>query len=267
MPGSASIGGSGLYEMDGLEGVERDSRARRRSASPPTRWCVGTLGGVDVVFLPRHGRGHRILPNEINFRANVYALKKLGVEWLLARRRGRQPEGGDPPGDIVVVRISSSTAPRPRRARSSATASSRTSASPIRSARRSRRAVGARRRARRRRAVHEGGTYVVHGGAAVLDARRVAALSRSWGVDVIGMTNLPEAKLAREAEICFATLALSPTTTAGTRPKRTSSSSEVLRILEENVGRCAQAIVARGRRVGCPRATGCAVRRRSSTRS
>ena len=198
------IGGSGLYAMPGL--TDREERSVETPWGDPSDALVlGRLGGRDVAFLARHGRGHRIMPSNLNFRANIYALKKLGVKWILSfsavgslqeqlkpldfcipdqfvdRTRGRVSTFFD---EDIVVHVGF--------------------ADPVCSvladvAEEACKHVGV--------TVHRGGTYCCMEGPA-FSTRAESNLYRSWGLDVIGMTNLQEAKLAREAEISYATIAM-----------------------------------------------------------
>ncbi|HKT13257.1 MAG TPA: S-methyl-5'-thioadenosine phosphorylase [Terriglobia bacterium] len=198
------IGGSGLYEMDGLSGAKW-VRMVTPFGKPSDAFRVGTLEGRPVAFLARHGRGHVLTPSEINFRANIYALKKLGVERILSvsavgslredyrpmdmalplqffdRTRGRHSTffGG---GIVAHVGFSDPMCPRIVDALEVACEEAKIT-------------------------VHRGGTYVCMEGPA-FSTKAESNCYRSWGMDVIGMTNLQEAKLAREAEICYATLAM-----------------------------------------------------------
>ncbi len=199
------IGGSGLYRIDGLSDV-----AWRRVESPfgPTsdEFCFGTLDGQPVVFLPRHGRGHVLPPSAINFRANIDALKRCGVDrHRLAYRRSAACARISRPA-ISSLSISSSTAPSPATRAFSGQAASRMFRWRIRFA-----AASATRspppRQRSVSPVKRGGTYLVIEGPQ-FSTLAESELYRSWRCDVIGMTNMPEAKLAREAEICYATVAM-----------------------------------------------------------
>src|SRR3954452_25496267 len=198
------IGGSGLYDM-----AEVTDREERRISTPfgdPSGpYVIGTLRGKRVAFLARHGVGHRILPSELNFRANIYGLKVLGVERILSASAVGSLKPEYKPLDIVVPdqffdrtkgRISTFFGrglvahvafAHPICADLAATAADAAAH------------VGA--------TVHRGGTYVNMEGPQ-FSTLAESKLYRSWGMDVIGMTNLQEAKLAREAEICYATLAL-----------------------------------------------------------
>ncbi len=193
--------------MAELTDREERTRRRRRSAIRPARTSLGTLRGKRVAFLARHGAGHRLLPSELNFRANIYGFKMLGVERILSASAVGSLKEEYKPLDIVIPDqfFDRTQGPhqhvlrrRPRRAR-------RLRASVLRAAERRSRSS---RRAARRRDRAPGRHLRLHGRAAVLDAGRVDSCTASWGMDIIGMTNLQEAKLAREAEICYATLAL-----------------------------------------------------------
>jgi 5'-methylthioadenosine phosphorylase len=198
------IGGSGLYEMEGLTDVER-VRVETPFGAPSDEYLVGRLGDTTMVFLPRHGRGHRILPHEINFRANVFGMKQLGVQWLLSVSAVGSMKEEIAPGDIVIVdQFIDRTKDRAASFFGDGIAGHVGFADPICAdlagwTAAAANAVGAR--------VHVGGTYVVIDGP-MFSTRAESRLYRSWGVDVIGMTNLPEAKLAREAEMSYATIAL-----------------------------------------------------------
>jgi 5'-methylthioadenosine phosphorylase len=198
------IGGSGLYDM-----AELTDREQRRVSTPfgePSGpYLLGTLRGKRVAFLARHGVGHRILPSELNFRANIYGMKVLGIEQILSASAVGSLKHEYKPLDIVVPdqffdrtkgRISTFFGrglvahvafAHPLCRDLSATAADAAQA------------VGA--------TVHRGGTYVNMEGPQ-FSTLAESKLYRSWGMDVIGMTNLQEAKLAREAEMCYATLAL-----------------------------------------------------------
>jgi 5'-methylthioadenosine phosphorylase len=172
---------------------------------PSDELVRGRLGDVTLVFLPRHGRGHRLLPTEINFRANIFALKQLGVEWLISVGAVGSLRREIAPGHLVVP---DQFIDRTRQRRSTFFGEGIVAhvgfADPVCAALARRlgeaaRTVGG--------TVHQGGTYVCMEGPQ-FSTRAESHLYRSWGAHVIGMTNLQEAKLAREAELCFASLAL-----------------------------------------------------------
>jgi 5'-methylthioadenosine phosphorylase len=198
------IGGSGLYDMAELS--DREERRVETPFGPPSSpYVTGTLRGKRVAFLARHGAGHRLLPTELNFRANIYGFKVLGVEYLLSASAVGSLKQEYKPLDLVIPdqfldrtrgRVSTFfgqglvahvgfahpfCAPLSTIAFDSATKAGAT--------------------------VHKGGTYVCMEGPQ-FSTLAESKLYRSWGMDIIGMTNLQEAKLAREAEICYATIAL-----------------------------------------------------------
>ena len=199
------IGGQRPLRDGGLRGV-REVAVDTRSAAVG-RLMVGTLEGRRVAFLPRHGRGHRILPHELNFRANVFAMKTLGVEWILSVSAVGSLKEQYAPAPHGRCPTSSSTAPGSGSRRSSAAASWPTWPSRTPSAGRSLEGDGRGLRGRRERPTTSGGTYVCMEGPQ-FSTLAESELYRSWGTDLIGMTNLQEAKLAREAEICYSTLAM-----------------------------------------------------------
>ena len=199
------IGGSGLYEIEGLEDIETIS-VDTPWGSPSDELVTGILGDVRMVFLPRHARGHVLTPSEINYRANVFAMKKLGAEWIIAVSAVGSMREDIAPGHVVVPdQYYDHTKGRRSTFFSEGIAAHVSMADPVcpvlskvlvQAARDS----GA--------TVHEGGIYICMEGPQ-FSTRAESNIYRSWGVDVIGMTNMPEAKLAREAEICYASLALS----------------------------------------------------------
>ncbi len=198
------IGGSGLYAMTDLEDRE-EVQVETPFGSPSAPYVVGTLRGHRVAFLARHGAGHRLLPSELNFRANIFGFKTLGAEWILSASAVGSLQEKHPPLDIVVPdQFFDRTRGRIGTFFGRGLAAHVSFAHPIcpllaRIALESGRAVGA--------TVHDGGTYVCMEGPQ-FSTLAESRLYRSWGMDVIGMTNLQEAKLAREAEICYVTLAL-----------------------------------------------------------
>jgi len=198
------VGGSGLYGMEGLEGL-KEVAVDTPFGRPSDAFITGTLGGVRLVFLPRHGRGHRVSPSEINYRANVCGLKSLGVTRVVSVSSVGSMKEELHPGDIVVVdQFIDWTRHRATTFFSDGIVAHANVADPVcapLSAElvRAAAACGAR--------VAPKGTYVCMEGPQ-FSTRAESRVYRQWGVDVIGMTNAPEAKLCREAEICYATLAL-----------------------------------------------------------
>jgi 5'-methylthioadenosine phosphorylase len=198
------IGGSGLYDMAEL--TDREERPIATPFGDPSGpYVVGTLRGKRVAFLARHGAGHRILPSELNFRANIYGFKTLGVERILSASAVGSLKEEYRPLDIVVPdQFFDRTKGRISTFFGRGLVAHVAFAHPVCSvlsqvAADSAEAVGA--------TVHRGGAYVNIEGPQ-FSTLAESKLYRSWGMDVIGMTNLQEAKLAREAEICYATLAL-----------------------------------------------------------
>jgi 5'-methylthioadenosine phosphorylase len=198
------IGGSGLYAMPGLTSV-REERVETPFGEPSDAFVLGELEGRKVVFLARHGRGHRILPSELNFRANIYALKKLGVERVLSVSAvGSLKEEHKPTDFVIPDQFIDRTFHRVATFFGDGIVGHVAFGDPvcgivaqtIVSACESEGLVG-----------KAGGTYVCMEGPQ-FSTRAESNLYRSWGADVIGMTNLQEAKLAREAEICYATVAM-----------------------------------------------------------
>jgi 5'-methylthioadenosine phosphorylase len=201
---TAIIAGSGFYELAGLEEVQ-ELRRETPFGAPSDKIVVGRLGDARVAFMARHGTGHRLLPSEINHRANIFALKTLGVERILsASAVGAMREEIRPRDVVVIDQFIDRTAHRPATFFGEGIAAHVTFADPVCP---EIHAVLVRAAKTATSRVHDSGTYVCIEGPA-FSSRAESRLYRSWGADVIGMTNLQEAKLAREAEICYATLAL-----------------------------------------------------------
>src|SRR5215471_4194620 len=198
------IGGSGLYELEGLTDVTW-RKVTTPFGAPSDAYCVGRFAGRKVIFLPRHGRGHRVTPSELNFRANIWGFRFLDVRWVISISAVGSMKDAIRPldlvvpdqffdatkrrassffGDGIVAHVGMAEPVCPDLAAALAKAAQETSAT-----------------------VHRGGTYICIEGPQ-FSTKAESRIYRSWGVDVIGMTNMPEAKLAREAELCYATLAL-----------------------------------------------------------
>jgi 5'-methylthioadenosine phosphorylase len=198
------IGGSGLYELEGLTEV-RWRRVRTPFGDPSDEFCTGRLDGRPVIFLPRHGRGHRLSPSELNFRANIWGLKSLGAEWVVSVSAVGSMKEEIRPLDLVVPdQFFDWTRRRVSSFFGEGIVAHVGMAEPVcgRLAdllEKAARATGT--------TVHRGGTYICIEGPQ-FSTKAESRIYRGWGVDVIGMTNMPEAKLAREAELCYATLAL-----------------------------------------------------------
>ena len=200
----AIIGGSGFYQMDGLSDVKEVRIEKTPFGQPSDAIVIGTLDGVRVAFLPRHGRGHRILPSELPARANVYALKTLGVEFIIAVSAvGSLREEIEPQHLVVPDQLIDRAKGRPATFFGRGLVAHIAFAEPFCPVLR----ANLWRSAQEAHAtVHNGGTLVVMEGPP-FSTKAESNLYRSWGANLIGMTALPEAKLAREAEICYATLA------------------------------------------------------------
>ncbi len=198
------IGGSGLYDMDGLRSV-KELRVRTPFGFPSDAVILGELDGIRIAFLSRHGRGHTLSPSEINYRANVYALKSLGVRRLISVSAVGSMKESIEPGHVVFPdQFIDLTKRRASTFFEGGAVAHAAFGEPICPSLASQlstaaRSVGA--------VVHDGGTYVCIEGPQ-FSTKAESHLYRQWGVSVIGMTNLPEAKLAREAELCYATIAL-----------------------------------------------------------
>lgn len=200
------IGGSGLYQMDGLTDVE-EIDVTTPFGAPSDRIVTGWLGGVRVAFVARHGRHHTLLPSEVPYRANIYALKQLGVRYLLSVSAVGSLQEALRPRDIVLPdQFIDRTCRRDSTFFGEGVIAHVAFATPVCPA-----LSGVLAEAIRHAApdvsVHVGGTYVCIEGPA-FSTLAESTLYRQWSAAIVGMTNVPEAKLAREAEIAYATLAL-----------------------------------------------------------
>jgi 5'-methylthioadenosine phosphorylase len=225
------IGGSGLYALDGIENVQ-ETRLTTPFGEPSSPFVTGRLSGRDVVFLSRHGDAHRLLPTEIPFRANIWGLKKLGVTHVLSVSAVGSLKEEIAPGDIVFPdQFIDRTFQRDSTFFGKGIVAHVQFGDPVcaevlEALSSSAKAVGAR--------YHRGGTYVCMEGPA-FSTRAESNLYRSWGGAVIGMTNLQEAKLAREAELCFGTIALSTDYDCWHAHKAEVSVDAVLKVMRENI--------------------------------
>ncbi len=198
------IGGSGLYEMEGLRVID-ELKIETPFGEPSDPYVIGEVDGTRVAFLSRHGRGHRRLPTELNYRANLFGFKLLGVHTILsASAVGSMKEEYHPTDILFPDQFIDRTRHRPDTFFGDGIVAHVAFADPICAGVSFLMGDVARKAGAR---VHMGGTYVCIEGPQ-FSTRAESSLYRSWGVDVIGMTNLQEAKLAREAEICYATMAL-----------------------------------------------------------
>ena len=199
----AVIGGSGLYQIEGMTTIE-EVRPKTPFGEPSDAIIIGELEGKRIAFLPRHGRGHRVSPSEIPSRANIYALKSLGVEWIISVSAVGSLKEGIHPLDLVIPdQLIDRTRSRVNSFFEGGLVAHVTFADPFcpvlsNILYQAALDVGAN--------VHQDGIYIAMEGP-LFSTRAESNLYRSWGASIIGMTALPEAKLAREAEICYATLA------------------------------------------------------------
>jgi 5'-methylthioadenosine phosphorylase len=203
------IGGSGLYAIDGLEDAQWET-VESPWGAPSDAVLTGRLRGIDVAFLPRHGRGHRISPGELNVRANIDALKRLGCTDVLAVSAVGSLNAGMAPGDFVVVdQFIDRTKGRPQSFFGTGLVAHVPMADPVcpRLSGLAGDAVAAARQQLGGGKLHRGATYLAMEGPA-FSTRAESRLHQSWGCDLIGMTAMPEAKLAREAELPYALLAM-----------------------------------------------------------
>jgi 5'-methylthioadenosine phosphorylase len=215
------LGGSGLYDLEGLDDV-REHAVSTPFGEPSGPVVAGRLGDAQLLFLPRHGRGHRLLPSEINYRANVHALKQLGADRVLSVSAVGSLRAGIAPGDLVLVdQFIDRTYRRATSFFGDGVAGHVSFADPVctdladavaraaNAAGFAEAAAAARDRAHHTHThvLHRGGTYVCMEGPQ-FSTRAESRLHRAWGADTIGMTAATEAKLCREAELCYAALAL-----------------------------------------------------------
>ena len=248
------MGGSGLYAMEELRDV-REVRVSTPFGQPSDAITLGSLDGVRVAFLPRHGKGHPILPSEVNARANIYALKSLGVEFLIAASAvGSMREEIVPRHMVVPDQIIDRTKGRPSTFFGGGIVGHIPFADPfcaqlspiVADACQS---TGA--------TVHRGGTYLCMEGPQ-FSTRAESNLYRSWGVSIIGMTAIPEAKLAREAEMCYAMIAQATDYDCWYDGHESVSAELVMHTVAENVATVRRALLALIANIPQQRTCGCA---------
>lgn len=249
------IGGTGLYDIDGLSDISEVS-LDTPFGKPSDTIVVGRLGGMDIAFLPRHGRGHRIMPTEVPSRANIYALKSLGVEHIIAINSVGSFKEEIKPGHLVIPdQLIDRTRQRINTFFGDGIVAHIQFAEPFCPALsqvlyQAASEAGA--------VVHHGGTYIAMEGPA-FSTKAESRLHRSWGADVIGMTALPEAKLAREAEICYAIIACATDYDSWHDAEEPVSVSAILKILRQNIDLSKEiiklAVTRLPDRQGCPCAT------------
>lgn len=249
------IGGSGLYEMEGLQDV-RSIVVETPFGAPSDEFVTGVLDGVRMVFLPRHGRGHRLLPTEVNYRANIYGMKKLGVTRIISVSAVGSMREEIVPGHIVIPDqfIDRTNATRANTFFGNGVVAHIQFADPV-CADLSADLYAAAQEAGA--TVHRGGTYICMEGPA-FSTRAESNLYRSFGVSVIGMTNIPEAKLAREAEICYGVIALATDYDCWHESHDDVSVDAIIAIIKQNVAMAKSIIRNAVRRIGRERNCPCA---------
>lgn len=225
------IGGSGLYNMEGME-IGEERGIKTPFGDPSNKMLIGKLDGIPVAFMPRHGRGHKINPSEINYRANIYAFKTLGVSQIISVSAvGSMKEELDRGHVVIVDQFVDRTRNRPYTFFEKGVVAHVSFADPVchnlidilyDAAKK----AGA--------TVHKGGTYICIEGP-MFSSRAESNLFRSWGVDVIGMTNYQEAKLAREAEICYAAMAMVTDYDCWHKAEESVDALAVVRVMQKNV--------------------------------
>ncbi len=233
------IGGSGLYEMNGLEQVE-EVVLDTPFGKPSDAFITGVLNGIKMVFLPRHGRGHRYLPSEINYQANIYGMKQLGVEQIISVAAVGSLKEAIVPGHIVIPDqfIDRTKGVRQSTFFGNGIVAHVGFADPTCSCLsdrlvRAAQAAGA--------VTHKGGSYICMEGPA-FSTRAESYMYRSLGGDIIGMTNLTEAKLAREAEICYGVIALSTDYDCWHESHEAVTVEAILDIMHKNVAMAKEVI-------------------------
>ena len=225
------IGGTGLYDVEGLTDIEQVS-LDTPFGKPSDTITIGKLEGIGIAFLPRHGKGHRILPTEIPARANIYALKSLGVEHIIAIHSVGSFKQEIKPGDLVIPdQLIDRTQGRVNSFFGEGIVAHIPFAEPFcpvlsQILFNTAKETGAN--------VHQGGTYLTMEGPA-FSTKAESRLHRSWGADIVGMTALPEAKLAREAEICYATIACVSDYDSWHKEREPVTVDIILNILHKNI--------------------------------
>ena len=225
------IGGSGLYQMEGLEGLE-EVKIETPFGDPSDSFIVGKLMGRRVAFLSRHRRGHAIQPSDINFRANIYGMKKLGVNRIISVSAvGSMKENIHPEEIVIPDQFYDNTKRRISTFFGDGIVAHVSLADPVctdlaGTLYQSAVKVGAK--------VHNGGVYICIEGPQ-FSSRGESYIYKSWGVDIIGMTNVTEAKLAREAELCYSTIALVTDYDCWHQEEEAVTTDAIIAILNKNV--------------------------------
>jgi len=233
------IGGSGLYAIDGIEVIDR-LQLDTPFGPPSDDLVLARIGDHEVIFLPRHGQGHRIPPHKINYRANIYAMKLAGVERIISISAVGSLRESISPGDFILVdQFVDRTRGRESTFFDGPVVAHVSMADPVCESLHQKLvnacyAAGI--------TTHIKGTYLAMQGPQ-FSTRAESHLYRNWGMDVIGMTNMPEAKLAREAEICYATVAMSTDYDCWHEAEEDVTVSSVVEVMQSNVNKAQQMLV------------------------
>jgi 5'-methylthioadenosine phosphorylase len=248
------IGGSGLYDMEGLEQVER-IKLETPFGDPSDEYVTGVLNGVKMVFLPRHGRGHRLLPSEINYCANIYGMKKLGVERIISVSAVGSLKDAIAPGHIVIPDqfIDRTKGIRKDTFFGDGVVAHAGFADPVCGDLSSTLFTSAQKAGA---TVHKGGTYICMEGPA-FSTRAESFSYLALGASVIGMTNLTEAKLAREAGICYGIIALSTDYDCWHDSHDDVTVEAIIQIIQQNVAMAKNIIRHAVEKTGCERICSC----------
>jgi 5'-methylthioadenosine phosphorylase len=235
------IGGSGLYQMNGLTDI-REEEIQTPFGAPSAPYLIGRLEGlesVELVFLPRHGRNHEFNPSEVNYRANIFGMKSLGVSWIISVSAVGSLEEAVVPGHVVIIdQFIDRTKARHATFFENGLVAHIAFGDPVCLTLRQYLLKAANEAGA---TIHDGGTYVCMEGPA-FSTRAESNLYRSWGARVIGMTNLPEAKLAREASISYATLAMATDYDCWHEGHDDVTVDQVIAVLRANVALAQQVI-------------------------
>lgn len=240
MPKIGIIGGSGLYSMPGFK-AEREQMVETPFGSPSDNYIVGELEGHEVAFLARHGRGHRLSPSELNFRANIYGMKTLGVERIISLSAvGSLREEHKPTDFVIPDQFFDRTMGRISTFFGDGLVAHVSFADPVchdlsKTVVAACASAGVNAKA--------GGTYICMEGP-MFSTRAESNIYRSWGMDVIGMTNLQEAKLAREAEICYVTVAMVTDYDCWHPDHDAVEVTDIIRVLTQNAANAAKVVAA-----------------------
>jgi 5'-methylthioadenosine phosphorylase len=240
LPKIGIIGGSGLYSMPGFR-AEREEVVNTPFGSPSDNYIVGELEGVEVAFLARHGRGHRLSPSELNYRANIYGMKMLGVERIISLSAvGSLKEEHKPTEFVIPDQFFDRTNGRISTFFGEGLVAHVSFADPVcgdlaKTVAAACETAGV--------TAKTGGTYICMEGP-MFSTRAESNIYRSWGMDVIGMTNLQEAKLAREAEICYVTVAMVTDYDCWHPDHDAVEVTDIIRVLTQNAANAAKVVAA-----------------------